>query len=52
MRLDVSTKEQLCVVVRQEKGGEVVERFLKFHNVSAGRTAPAISEVALLQQIW
>ena len=32
--LDVSTKEQLCVIVRLDKGCEVVERFLKFHNVS------------------
>jgi hypothetical protein len=34
--LDVLTKEQLCVIVRLDKGCEVVERFLKFHNVSTG----------------
>ena len=44
-RLDISTKEQLCVIVRLDKGCDIVERFLKFHNVSTGRTAPALSEV-------
>ena len=43
--LDVSTKEQLCVIVRLDKACEVIEHFLKFHNVSTGRTAPALSEV-------
>ena len=43
--LDISTKEQLCVILRLDKGCDIVERFLKFHNVSTGRTAPALSEV-------
>jgi hypothetical protein len=43
--LDVSTKEQLSVIVRLDRGGEVVERFLKFRNVSTDRTARAICNV-------
>ena len=39
--LDISTKEQLCVIVRLDKGCDIVKRFLKFCNVSTGRTAPA-----------
>ena len=45
---DVSTREQLCVIVRFERKGEVVERFLKFYNVSSDRTAPAICDVVKL----
>ena len=39
--LDISTKEQLCVIVRLDKVCDIVKRFLKFRNVSTGRTAPA-----------
>ena len=42
---DVSTKEQLSVIIRLDKKDEVVERFLKFYNVSSDRTAPAISSI-------
>ncbi|CAB4037800.1 Hypothetical predicted protein, partial [Paramuricea clavata] len=44
-KLDVSTKEQLSVIVRLDRGAEVVERFLKFRNVSTDRTARAICDV-------
>ena len=42
---DVSTKEQLSVIIRLDKKDDVVERFLKFYNVSSDRTAPAISSL-------
>ena len=41
---DVSTKEQLSVIIRLDKNDDV-ERFLKFYNVSSDRTAPAISAI-------
>ena len=42
---DVSTKEQLSVIIRLDKKDDVVERFLKFYNVSSDRTAPSISSI-------
>ena len=39
---DVSTKEQLSVIIRLDKNDDVVEKFLKCYNVSSDRTAPAI----------
>ena len=42
---DVSTKEQLSVIIRLDKKDDIVERFLKFYNVSSDRTAPAISSI-------
>jgi len=42
---DVSTKEQLSVIIWLDKNDDVVERFLKFYNVSSDRTAPAISAI-------
>ena len=42
---DVSTKEQLSVIIRLDEKDDVVERFLKFYNVSSDRTAPAISSI-------
>ena len=41
----MSTKEQLSVIIRLDKNGDVVQRFLKFYNVSSDRTAPAISAI-------
>ena len=40
---DVCTKEQLSAIVRFDKKGEIVERFLKFCDVSSNRSASAIS---------
>ncbi|XP_046850176.1 zinc finger MYM-type protein 1-like isoform X3 [Xenia sp. Carnegie-2017] len=42
---DVSTKEQLSVIVRMDKGESVIERQLGFVDVSCDRTATAISSV-------
>ena len=42
---DVSTKEQLSVIIRLDKKDDIVERSLKFYNVSTDRTAPAISSI-------
>ena len=42
---DVSTKEQLSVIIRLDRKGEIVERFLRFVDVSADRSASAISGV-------
>ena len=42
---DVSTKEQLSVIICLDKGGEIVERFLKLFYVSSDRSAVAISDV-------
>ena len=42
---DVSTKEQLSAIIRLDKKGEIVERFLKFADVSTDRTAPAITVI-------
>ena len=43
--MDVSTKEQLSVIFRLDRGYEIVERFLKFTNVSTDRTAQGMGEV-------
>ncbi len=40
---DVSAKEQLSVIIRLDKKGEIVERLLKYHDVSTCRSANAIS---------
>ena len=42
---DVSAKEQLSVIIRLDRKGEIVERFLRFVDVSADRSASAISGV-------
>ena len=42
---DVSGKEQLSLILRFDRKGEVVEKFLTFFNVSSDRLAPAISSV-------
>ena len=42
---DISTKEQLSAIIRLDKGGEIVERFLKFVNISSGRSADSISKI-------
>ena len=43
--MDVSTKEQLSIIIRLDRGYEIVERFLKFSNVSRDRTALEMGEV-------
>ena len=40
---DIATKEQLSVILRFDRKGEVVERFLKFFDVSSDRSASTIS---------
>ena len=35
--MDVSTKEQLSIIIHLDRGYEIVERFLKFSNVSRDR---------------
>ena len=42
---DVSTKEQLSLIVGLDRNGEIVERLLKFVNVSQDRSAPAITAI-------
>ena len=42
---DVSTKEQLSVIICLDRGGEIVERFLNLFDVSSDRSAVAISYV-------
>ena len=42
---DVSTKEQLSVIISLNSNGDVVERLLKVVDVSADRTAAPISRV-------
>jgi len=42
---DVSTKEQLSMIVRLDKGCDIIERQLGFVDVSSDRTANAISTV-------
>ena len=42
---DMSTKEQLSVIISLHKKVDVVERFLKFYNLNSDRTAPAISSI-------
>ena len=39
---DVSTKEQLNVIIRLDKNDDVVERTLKFYNVSSDKTASVL----------
>ena len=41
---DVSTKEQLSVIIRLDREGEIVERFLKIFDVNSDRCAVAISD--------
>ena len=43
--IDVSTKEQLSAIICLDRNGEIVERFLKFVNVSQDRSAPAITAI-------
>ena len=43
---DVSTKEQLSIILIFDKKGEIVERFIKFANVGSDRTALAISDIS------
>ena len=43
--MDVSSKEQLSIIIRLYRGYEIVERFLKFSNVSRDRTALGMAEV-------
>ena len=42
---DISSKEQLSAIIRMDKGGDIIERFLKFVNVSGDRSADAISQI-------
>ena len=42
---DVSTKEQLSMIVRLDKGSDIIERQLGFVDVSSDRTATALSTV-------
>ena len=42
---DVSTKEQLSIIVRLDSGSNIVERFFKFVDVSTDRTAATLTGV-------
>ena len=42
---DVSTKEQVSMIARLDKGSEIVERQLGFVDVSSNRNAAAISQI-------
>ncbi|XP_046858656.1 uncharacterized protein LOC124452108 [Xenia sp. Carnegie-2017] len=42
---DVTAKAQLSAIIRLDKGSEIVERFLKFRNVSTNRSAQGISDI-------
>ena len=42
---DISAKAQLTAIIRFDRGSEVAERFLKFHNVSTGRSAETSSGI-------
>ena len=42
---DVSRKEQLSAIIRLDRDGEIVERFLKFVNASQDRSASAITAI-------
>ena len=42
---DVSTKEQLSVIIRLDREGEIIERFLKLFDVSLNRSIASISDV-------
>ena len=44
---DVPTKEQLSMIVRLDKGCDIIERLLGFVDVSSDRTANAISTVIM-----
>ena len=35
----------MSAIIRLDKRGDIVERFLKFYNVSSDRTAPAITVI-------
>ena len=41
----MSTKEQLSVIIRLDKKDDIVERFLKFYNMSTDGAAPAINSI-------
>ena len=41
----MSTKEQLSIIVRLDSGSDIVERFLKFVDVSTDRTAATLTAV-------
>ena len=43
--MDVSTKEQLSIIIRLDRGYEIVGRFFKFSNVSRDCTALGMGEV-------
>ena len=43
--IDDSTKEQLSIILRFDRKGEIMERSIKFANVSSDRTALAISDI-------
>ena len=42
---DISAKAQLTAIIRLDRGSEVVERFLRFHNVSTSRSAETLSGI-------
>ena len=42
---DVSTKEQLSIIVRLDSGSDIVERFLRFVDVRTDRTAATLTGV-------
>ena len=42
---DISSKEQLSALIRIDKGGDIIERFFKFVNVSGDRSADAICQI-------
>ena len=42
---DVSTKEQLSIIIRLDSNGDIVDRLMRFVDVSADRTAASISRV-------
>ena len=41
----MSIKEPLRIIIRLDRGHEIVERFLKFYNVSRDHTALGMGEV-------
>ena len=43
--IDDSTKGQLSIILRFGRKGEIMERFIKFANVSSDRAALAISDI-------
>ena len=42
---DVSTKEQVSMITRLDKGSEIVERQMEFVDVSTNRNSAAITQV-------